>query len=131
MYMPLYYNIINRFQDQELLCCNSINAKQTYLIHVNTVAIIELAYRMGRHICNSYTMAARDLPEIYTQSPRAEGVYFRQIPSSHGITDIFHLGDSTPSEKLLPSFGSLFILDFENFDCGTLKGISYSDIFDD
>ena len=63
-------------------------------------------------------MVARDLPEIYTQSPRAEGVYFRQIPSSHGITDIFHLGDSTPSEKLLPCFGSLFILDFENFDCG-------------
>jgi len=30
-------------------------------------------------------MAARDLPEIYTQSPRtagprAEGVYFRKIP---------------------------------------------------
>ena len=73
-------------------------------------------------------MAAWDLPEIYTQSPRALGVYFRQIPSSH---DIFHLGDSTPSEKLLPCFGSLFILDFENFDCGTLKGISNSDIFDE
>ena len=67
-------------------------------------------------------MAARDLPEIYTQSPRAAGpraedVYF---PSSHGLTDIFHLGDSTPSEKLLPCFGSLFILDFENFNCGNL-----------
>jgi len=36
--------------------------------------------------------------------PRAEGVYFRQIPSSHGITDIFHLGDSTPSEELLPAY---------------------------
>jgi len=48
------------------------------------------------------TMAVRDLPEIYTQSPRAA------IPSSHGISDIFHLGDSTPSEKLLPYFGSLF-----------------------
>ena len=47
------------------------------------------------------------------------------------MTDIFHLGDSTPSEKLLPFFGSLFILDFENFDCGTLKGISNSDIFDE
>ena len=63
--------------------------------------------------------------------PKPEGVYFRQIPSSHGITDIFHLDDSTPSEKLLPDFGSVFILDFENFDCGTLKGISYSDIFDE
>jgi len=62
-------------------------------------------------------MAARYLPAIYTlspRSPRAEGVYFRQIPSSHGITDIFH---STPSEKVLPCFGSLFILDFENFNC--------------
>jgi len=56
--------------------------------------------------------------EIYTQSPRALGVYFRQIPSSYGITDIFHLGDLTPSEKLLPCFGNLFILDFENFNCG-------------
>ena len=41
-------------------------------------------------------MAARDLPEIYTQSlratgPRAEGVYFRQISNRHGVTDIFNL----------------------------------------
>jgi len=64
-------------------------------------------------------MAAKNLPEYTPKAgPRAEGVYFRQIPSSHGITDIFHLGDSTPSEKLLPCFGSLFILDFENFNCG-------------
>ena len=40
-------------------------------------------------------MAARDLPGIYTRNPRAagpraEGVYFRQIPSCHGINDIFH-----------------------------------------
>ena len=48
------------------------------------------------YICNSYTMGKRDLPDIYTQSPRAagpraEGVYIRQIPSAHGITNIFHI----------------------------------------
>jgi len=72
-------------------------------------------------------MAAWDLPEIYTLSPQALGVYFRQIPSSHGMTDIFHLGDSTPSEKLLPCFSSLFILDFENFNCG--KNVRATTIF--
>ena len=39
-------------------------------------------------------MAVRDLPEIYTQSLRAtgpEGVYLRQIPSSHVVSAIFHL----------------------------------------
>jgi len=63
-------------------------------------------------------MAVRDLPEIYALSPRAcgpqaLGTYFRQIPRNHDLGD-----DSTPSEKLLPCFGSLFILDFENFNRG-------------
>ena len=34
-------------------------------------------------------MAARDFDDIYTQSPRAAGVY---VPSSRGISDIYHLG---------------------------------------
>ena len=42
--------------------------------------------------CNSYTMAARDFADIYTQSPRAAGVYVSKIPSSHGTSDIYHLG---------------------------------------
>ena len=46
---------------------------------------------------NSYTMAARDFADIYTQSPRAAGpraagVYVSKIPSSSGISDIYHLG---------------------------------------
>ena len=46
---------------------------------------------------NSYTMAVRDFADIYTQSPRAAsprdvGVYFSKISSSHGISDIYHLG---------------------------------------
>ena len=48
-------------------------------------------------LCNSYTMAARDFADIYTQSaraagPRAAGVYVSKIPSSHGTSDIYHLG---------------------------------------
>ena len=40
-------------------------------------------------ICNSYTMGTSGLPDIYTQGPRAEGVYIRQIMSAHGITNIY------------------------------------------
>ena len=37
-------------------------------------------------VINSYTMGMSGLPDIYTQSPRAEGVYIRQTTSAHGIT---------------------------------------------
>ena len=41
---------------------------------------------------NSYTMAAWDFADIYTRSPRALVVYISKIPSSRGISDIYHLG---------------------------------------
>ena len=49
------------------------------------------------YIFNSYTTAARDFADIYTQSPRAAGlraagVYVSEFPSSCGISDIYHLG---------------------------------------
>ena len=31
-------------------------------------------------------MGTSGLPDIYTQSPRAEGVYIRRTTSAHGIT---------------------------------------------
>ena len=34
-------------------------------------------------------MGTSGLPDIYTRSPRAEGVYIRQIMSAHGITNIY------------------------------------------
>ena len=34
----------------------------------------------------SYTMGTNGLPDIYTRSPRAEGVYIRGTTSAHGIT---------------------------------------------
>ena len=50
-------------------------------------------YTFWWSIINSYTMAARDFADIYTQSlratgPRAVGVYVSKIPSSRGISDI-------------------------------------------
>ena len=50
-----------------------------------------------KEIRNSYTMVVRDFADIYTQSPRATGpraagVYVSKIPSSHGTSDIYHLG---------------------------------------
>ena len=51
---------------------------------------------------NSYTMAARGFANIYTQSPRARGpraavVCVSKIPSSRGISDIYHLGAHSPN----------------------------------
>ena len=50
------------------------------------------------YIFNSYTTAARDFADIYTQSPRAAGVYVNKIPSSCGISDIYiSLGVHSPN----------------------------------
>ena len=37
---------------------------------------------------NSYTMGTGGLPDIYTLSPRALGVYITQTTHAHGITTI-------------------------------------------
>ena len=55
----------------------------------NAIQCIMLAINVC--ICNSYTMGTSGLPDIYTRSPRAEGVYIRQITSAHGITNIYQL----------------------------------------
>ena len=71
-------------------------------------------------IFNSSTMDTSGLPDIYTRSPRAagpraEGVYIRQIPSAHGITDICHvtlmLLNSIPQVKdLRPTINIAWVL---------------------
>ena len=42
------------------------------------------------YVCISYNMGKRDLPYI-CPSPRAAGIYIRQIPIAHVISDIYHL----------------------------------------
>ena len=46
----------------------------------------------NQHLFNSYTMAKRDLPDIYMPRPEGEGIYIRKIPSGHGISNIYHSG---------------------------------------
>ena len=59
-------------------------------------------------------MAARDFTDICTQSlraagpraagPRAAGVYVSKIPSSHGISDIYHKGGPRNFGDWFPNF---------------------------
>jgi len=82
--------------------CNICTGHCVYLVNIPApvqykIYALALPFdlRCESDTCNSYTMAARDLPDIYTLSPEAcgshaLGVYFRQIPSCHGINDIFH-----------------------------------------
>ena len=39
----------------------------------------------------SYAMCTRGLPDVYTLSPRASGVYIRQTTRAHGITITYAL----------------------------------------
>ena len=43
------------------------------------------------YICYSYTMGMSGLPDMYTRSPRAEGVHIRQTTNAHGITVMCHI----------------------------------------
>ena len=47
-------------------------------------------------------MGRRDLPDTYTQSPRAEGIHIRQIPTAHVTSDMYHFRHSKKS-KLKPT----------------------------
>ena len=60
-------------------------------------SIVVFASACGRRylLAVLYTMAMRDLPDIYAlaQGPQARGcrhIYIRQIPSGHGISNIYH-----------------------------------------
>ena len=39
-------------------------------------------------ICNSCNMVMNDSPDMYAQSPRAEGIHIRQITSAHVTTNM-------------------------------------------
>ena len=50
-------------------------------------------------------MGRRDLPDLYAQSPRAEGIHIRQILTAHVTSDMYHLQHSkNPAQtKLKPT----------------------------
>ena len=39
-------------------------------------------------LCDSCNMGMSDLPDMYAQSPRAEGIHIRQIISAHVTTNM-------------------------------------------
>ena len=49
----------------------------------------------------SYAMGTRDLPDIYTLSPWALGVYIRQTTRAHGITITYTPGITDPTQLIL------------------------------
>jgi len=49
-----------------------------------------LQYQDGQ-ICNSCNMGMGDLPDMCTLSPRAEGIYIRQITNAHVTSNMYHL----------------------------------------
>jgi len=56
-------------------------------------------------ICNSYTMARRDLPDIYALA-LGPHIYQVKIPTDHGISDIYHF--SVLTKTYIGPFGSLY-----------------------
>jgi len=43
---------------------------------------------VSRGTSNRCNMGMRDLPDVYAQSPKAEGIHIRQITSTHVITNM-------------------------------------------
>ena len=41
--------------------------------------------------CNRFNMAMGDLPDMYAQGPRAEGIHIRQITNGHVASIMYHL----------------------------------------
>ena len=53
------------------------------------------------YVYSSYTMGMSGLPNMYTQSPRAEGVHIRQTTNAHGITVRYHIAPSLANRNRL------------------------------
>jgi len=67
-----------------------------YYIHYRGNGLNWLAYNMSEYICDSFSMGKRDLPDMYTRSPRAEGIHIRQIMSAYVLQVIpYRHGAST------------------------------------
>ena len=67
-------------------------------------------------------MGTNHLPDIYTPSPRAEGVYIKQTTSAHGMYDqympLFVHVQITAAQSFCNNSFSVFIVGLFTFDCG-------------
>jgi len=90
----------------EMLCymhfvssVNEIYAQCVYLIKISLTDNTQC-------ICNSYTMARRNLPDIYACSPWARAYVSGKSRLANGISNIYHLGVRT--KTCIGPFGSLY-----------------------
>ena len=80
------------------LSISSLKAKNVvkFCVHISPIFSCRVTYiYIYIYICISYNMGKRDLPDIYAlaRGPQApgHGIYIRQIPIAHVISDIYHL----------------------------------------
>ena len=64
---------------------------------MNVVLLIQIqcstgavAVSLNKELRNNSNMGMRDFPNMYAQSPRAEGIHIRQITSSHVTSNMYH-----------------------------------------
>ena len=69
--------------NQELITYVKISESATFNWALISSLVFEIMYNW--YLFNSYTTGTCGLPDIYTRSPRAEGVYIRRTTSAHGI----------------------------------------------
>ena len=63
--------------------CHCASGLSCYHLPIHTIS----SYMEILHI--SYNMGKSGLPDIYTRSPWASGVYIRQTTHAHGITETY------------------------------------------
>ena len=88
--------IISLFQtSKNELILNAVSYKaETFTIDLPVISTDNGPFRLAsQHTCNSCNMGMRDLPDMYTRSPRAagpraEGIHIRQITSAHVTTNM-------------------------------------------
>ena len=78
---------------------------------------------LNQDICNSCNIGTSDLPDMYAQSLRAEGIHIRQITSAY-VTTNSHLTSpsgelkSAQARNLRTENTSVFIEKLTRIDCG-------------
>ena len=89
-------------ETQRLVIANVYLIQNTYVTTCMYITHVQLAKMSSTHItiyiilyiymyiCNICNMGMRDLPDMYTHSPRAKGIHIRQIPRAHVTSNMYH-----------------------------------------
>ena len=64
-------------------------------------------------------MGTSALPDMYAQSPRAEGIHIRQSTSAHLQLIRYTSGTLKSAQHLTLIFSSVYIVTDSDYDCGS------------